>query len=628
MVHMKEQALSATPQHQASRSLRQNPTAGFGRMLSWLAPFWPIVLAGFICMVGATYLLQQPPRIVGIAVDEVIAKGHYQKTVPLLLALLAAFVVMAVFNFVRTYSQNMAGQKLLHAMRVRMFTHYQTQPLDFFDSRHTGDLMSRATGDVEQIERFLEHGLDMMLMGFLGMGLALYYIIRIHPLLALAVVAPLPFTLLGIIFFSRIIRPIYRTIRERMGALNARLQEYLSGIRVIKAFNREPYAEERITQRSAELLATCLRGMTLWSTFIPGMMLIAGIGSVLALGVGLHLVQQGVLKPGQLVACWLYVQNFYLPINGLFIFFNSVQRCLAAADRICEILDTAPQIQDPPAPAPFSEIHGQVAFDGVTFRYTTGEEVLKGINFTAHPGERVALVGRSGAGKSSFINLIPRFYDVADGRVLIDGVDVRHVRQADLRGHIAMVLQETFLFSGTVRENLRFGRLDASDEEIEEAAVIANAQEFIERLPDGYDTEIGERGVKLSGGQKQRLAIARAVLANPHILILDEATSSVDSESEFLIHQAFERLIEGRTTFIIAHRLSTIRNADIILVLENGEIVEQGTHDALIGAGGLYAQMYRQQFWLDELIGEESPAERTAVPEHALRGASGMEEMG
>ncbi|MHB9105598.1 MAG: ABC transporter ATP-binding protein [Armatimonadota bacterium] len=624
---MKEQALTAIPQDQKQNPRRQNPGAGFWRMLSWLAPFWPIVLVGFICMVGATFLLQQPPRIVGIAVDEVIAKGDYHRTIPLMLALLAVFVLMALFSFVRTYSQNVAGQKLLHAMRVRMFRHYQTQPLNFFDSRHTGDLMSRATGDVEQIERFLEHGLDMMLMGFLGMGLALYYIIDIHPLLALGAIAPLPFTLLGIIFFSRIIRPIYRTIRDRMGSLNSRLQEYLSGIRVIKAFNREPYAEERITERSAELLTTCLRGMRLWSTFIPGMMLIAGIGSVLMLGVGLHLVQQGDLRPGQLVACWLYVQNFYVPINGLFIFFNSVQRCLAAGDRICEILDTEPQIRDPKAPAPFTEIRGQVAFDGVTFRYATGEEVLKGINFTARPGERVALVGRSGAGKSSFINLIPRFYDVADGRVLIDGVDVRDVRQADLRGQIAMVLQETFLFSGTVRENLRFGRLDATDEEIAEAAKIANAHEFIERLPDGYDTEIGERGVKLSGGQKQRLAIARAVLANPRILILDEATSSVDTESEFLIHQAFERLIEGRTTFIIAHRLSTIRNADTILVLENGEIVEQGTHDALIDDDGLYAQMYRQQFWLDELVGEEAPAERRPPQDHAMRGGSEMEEM-
>ena len=620
--------MTTVPHKQAPSPQRQSPWAGFGRMLSWVAPFWPIVSLGFLSMVGATYLLQQPPRIVGIAVDEVIAEGRYEKAIPLLLVLFAVFTGMALLNFVRTYSQNVAGQQLLHAMRVRMYTHYQTQPLDFFDSRHTGDLMSRATGDVEQIERFLEHGLDMLLMGFLGMGLAFYYIFDIHPLLALGAVAPLPFTLLGIIVFSRIIRPIYRTIRERMGALSARLQEYLSGIRVIKAFNREPYTEERFTQRSAELLTICLRGMRLWSTFIPGMMLIAGIGSVCMLGAGLYLVQQGSLKPGQLVACWLYVQNFYLPINGLFIFFNSVQRCLAAGDRISEILDTVPQIQDPPSPAPFTDVRGQVAFDGVTFRYATGEEVLKGINFTARPGERVALVGRSGAGKSSFINLIPRFYDVAGGRVLIDGVDVRDVRQADLRRHIAMVLQETFLFSGTVRENLRFGRLDATDDEIEEATKIANAQEFIERLPEGYDTEIGERGVKLSGGQKQRLAIARAVLANPRILILDEATSSVDTESEFLIHQAFERLIEGRTTFIIAHRLSTIRNADTILVLEDGEIVEQGTHDALIDAGGLYAQMYRQQFWLDELIGEEAPAERTVSPDHLLRRQPEMEELG
>ena len=600
---------------------------GFRQMLSWLTPFWPIILFGFICMVLATYLMQQPPRIVGYAVDEVIGRHHYQRTLSLLLILLGVFVGMMVFSFLRAYSQNVAGQRLLHLLRVKLFSHYQTLPLTYFDNRQTGDLMSRTTGDVEQIERFLEHGLDMCLMGLLGMGLALYYIAGIHPLLALAVVTPLPFTGVGIIVFSRIIRPIYRTIRERIGALNARLQEYLSGIRVIKAFNREPYAEERITERSAAVMTMSLKGIRLWSVFAPGMGLVAGIGSVLVLGIGLQLIRQGHLRPGQLIACWLYVQNFYLPISGLFLFFNSIQRSLAAGDRIFEVLDTVPQIQNPPAPAPFEQIRGEVAFDGVTFRYATGEEVLKGIDFIARPGERIALVGRSGAGKSSFINLIPRFYDVAGGRVLIDGVDVRDVRQADLRRHIAMVLQETFLFNGSVRDNLRFGRLQAGDEEVEKAAKVANAHEFIERLPAGYDTEIGERGVKLSGGQRQRLAIARAVLANPRILILDEATSSVDSESEFLIHQAFERLIEGRTTFIIAHRLSTIRNADVILVLENGEIVERGTHDLLIEANGLYAQMYRQQFWLDELPAGESPAHPVTEPDDSLPASDGVEEL-
>ena len=271
------------------------------------------------------------------------------------------------------------------------------------------------------------------------------------------------------------------------------------------------------------------------------------------------------------------------------------------------MLDTVPEIQDPEHPQALAAIRGQVEFQHVTFRYATGEEVLIDVNVRAEPGERIALVGRSGAGKSSFINLIPRFYDVLDGAVLVDGVDVRTVRQYDLRRHMALVLQETFLFNGSVKDNLRYGRLEASDAEIIAAARAANAHEFIERLPEGYDTEIGERGVKLSGGQRQRLSIARAVLADPKILILDEATSSVDSESEYLIHQALERLMAGRTTFVIAHRLSTIKHATLILVLEDGAIVERGTHDALIRSDGVYAQMYRQQFWLDELFKEEVP---------------------
>jgi subfamily B ATP-binding cassette protein MsbA len=312
------------------------------------------------------------------------------------------------------------------------------------------------------------------------------------------------------------------------------------------------------------------------------------------------LISKGTFTVGKLVAFLVYVGNFYNPVGDFIRTFDSVQRALASGERIFEVLDTVPEIKDPLEPVPLETIRGKVEFRHVFFKYATGEEVLCDVNVHAMPGQRVALVGKSGAGKSSFVNLIPRFYDVTEGCVLIDGVDVRKYRQSDLRRHIALVLQETFLFSGTVRENLLFGRPDASHEEIVAAAKAANAHEFIIRLENGYDTQIGERGVKLSGGQKQRLAIARAMLANPRILILDEATSSVDTESEVLIHQALDRLMAGRTTFIIAHRLSTVRNADTILVLEGGSIVERGGHGELVGADGVYAQMYRQQFWFEE----------------------------
>jgi len=348
-----------------------------------------------------------------------------------------------------------------------------------------------------------------------------------------------------------------------------------------------------------------IRAIRMWSSFGPAMGLASNFGSALLIVAGASSFTHTHLSPGEFTTCWLFVQNFYAPVGNLFQVFDNIQRALAAGERIFEVLDTEPDIQDPTEPMSMEHITGKVEFRHVSFRYETGEEVLHDINLLANPGERYALVGRSGAGKTSFINLIPRFYEVREGQVLVDDVDVRQVRQHDLRRQIALVLQETFLFNGSIRDNLLFGKSTATEEELLAAARAANAHEFIEKLPKGYDTEIGERGVKLSGGQRQRLSIARAVLADPRILILDEATSSVDSESEFLIHQALEQLMEGRTSFVIAHRLSTIKHAHTILVLEDGEIRERGSHVELLHTNGLYAQMYRQQFWLDELFHEE-----------------------
>ncbi|MHB9133287.1 MAG: ABC transporter ATP-binding protein [Armatimonadota bacterium] len=596
----------------------RHPWQSFKRVLPWITPYWFVLLFGFVCMFVSMYLGQQPPRIIAYAVDYVLKGQRYGLIQQVVLLSLGVYFATHLFGFLRTYWLHVAGQRMLHNLRTRLYGHYQQLSLTYYDNRQTGDLMSRMTGDVEQIEHIMVHGLDVLIMGLFSMALAFYYMYQYHPQLALLVLIPVPVLAISIFFFSRVVRTIYRAIRDRVGDLNAKLQDNISGIRVIKAFCREETELEHVTDDSVNVLSMNVKGIRMWSSFGPAMGFLSNIGYVIVLGVGATLVARGQLEVGELIACTMFAGNFYSPVSQLFQFFDSIQRSLAAGERILEVLETAPDIRDPELPKELSQIHGEVEFRDVSFCYATGEEVLHNVNVLAKPGERIALVGRSGAGKTSFINLIPRFYDALEGSILVDGVDVRELRQTDLRRHIALVLQETFLFNGTVRENLLYGKPGATDDELIAAAQVANAHEFIERLQKGYDTEIGERGVKLSGGQKQRLAIARAVLANPRILILDEATSLVDSESEFLIHQALERLMEGRTTFIIAHRLSTIKHADTILVLEDGSIVERGSHQQLTHAGGLYAQMYRQQFWLDELLDDEekesAPLPQTDMP--------------
>lgn len=578
----------------------RDPKAAFKKSLKWARPLLPILSFGLVCTMLGVYLAQQPPRIIQYTIDTVIGTGRYHLLTRTVGIYIGVIVLSQIIGALSGFWMSVAGQRLLHTLRMTLYDHFQLLPLGYYDNKRTGDLVSRVTADVNQLEGMIVNTSNSLVRQIFGVGFAFYYMCTYSWQLALLVLIPVPLLGVGLYYFTRKVRVVYRSIRESVGELSAKLMENLSGIRVIKAFNREVQERETVGATSQHLLSENIRASKMTSIFYPIIHTVSSAGTVVVLGVGAYMISRNVLQVGELMAFLIYVNNFYQPVGDFIRTFDSIQRALASGERIFEVLDTEPEIKDPPNPVPLPEVQGEVKLQNVSFRYQTGEEVLHKISVRANPGQRVAIVGRSGAGKSSFINLIPRFYDVTEGCVLVDGIDVRNLCQSDLRRHISMVLQETFLFNGTIKENLLFGRPTATDEEVFQAAKVANAHDFILDMEEDYESQIGERGAKLSGGQKQRLAIARAVLADPRILILDEATSSVDSESEFLIHQALDRLMEGRTTFIIAHRLSTIRRADTILVLDEGNIVEHGSHHELVDADGRYAQMYRQQYWLDE----------------------------
>jgi len=572
-----------------------DPWRAARRCVAWARPILPILIFGAACTLAGVFLAQQPPRLYQYTIDTIIGESRYPQLWGMIVLYAGILIAGQLVDALSRFWMTVAGQRLLHDLRMQLYDHLQRLPLAYFDNRRVGDLMARITGDVRQVESLILHTTNSLVRQLFGMGFALYYMLTYSPLLTLLVLIPVPLLVAGVIIISRRMRVLYRSIRESMGMLGAKLQENLSGIRVIQAFHREDLEYARVGAVSQDVLGRTVKASKVSSVFYPALHLIGASGAVVVLGAGTYLISRDMMTVGTLTAFSMYIAHFYRPINEFVGTFDTVQRTLAAGERIFEVLDTVPAIRDPECPEPLPAPRGEVEFSGVSFGYETGATVLHDISVHVRPGQSLALVGRSGAGKTSFVNLIARFYDVSGGTLRVDGVDVRRVRVSELRRRIAFVLQDTFLFDGTVLENLRYGRLEATEDEVYAAAVMANAHEFIARLPQGYATPIGERGVKLSGGQKQRLAIARAVLANPCILVLDEATSSVDGESERLIHEALERLMQGRTTFIIAHRLSTVRSADRILVLEGGRVVEHGTHADLFAADGWYAEMARRQ---------------------------------
>ena len=505
-------------------------------------------------------------------------------------------IARGLFSFAQNFLSQALSQNIAFDLRNDIYSKIQRLSFSYHDRNRTGQLMIRATDDVERLRIFIGMGLLMALQALILMVGTLAILVLTNIRLTLVVLPVLPIAMIIFMIFGRITQPLFSEIQRRLGRVNTTLQENLAGLKVVKAFTSEKREEERFHESIDSLLDQRVKVSRLFSFLFPLIFLIANLGQAAVMYFGGRQIIDGTLTLGEWQKFSLYLIYVFIPMGQLGFIISLMAQAGASADRIFEILDAKNDVENKPDAIDLGEIEGRVEFHDVSFRYFAGSEpVLSDINFTAEPGQTIALLGATGSGKSTIINLIPRFYDVSEGQILIDGHDVRDVTLESLRQHIGIVLQETVLFNGTIRENIAYGRPDATDEEIIAAAKAAAAHSFIESFPEGYDTPVGERGATLSGGQKQRVAIARALMLNPHILILDDSTSSVDLNTEYEIQKALDKLMEGRTSFVIAQRISTVLNADMILVLENGFIVARGTHEELLENSPIYADIYHSQ---------------------------------
>ena len=567
----------------------------YGRLMRYLQPYWLQIVLAYAAMFFATLLNILIPQLLRGAVD----RGLEQKDATVLFmaagAILAVAVVRGVAGFFQRYFGEWLSYRAAYDLRNDFYTSLQGLSFAFHDQAHTGDLMSRATGDITETERFVGIGLMELLASVLLMIGVVTAMLLMDLRLALLALIPLPLLLVSTVRFGMAVRPQSRHVQDQLGVLSTTMQESLTGIGVVKAFAREPYEFEKFDRDNSIWFRLREGLIRLWGNSWPFFTFLIAMSNFLLLLFGGPMVLNGQITVGVLFAMITYVLMLNGPAQRLGFLVNAAATADASASRVFEIMDTPNTVAERPDARPLTQPRGQVVFEEVSFGYRDGLNVLQDICFSAQPGQVIALMGPTGSGKSSIINLIPRFYDPVAGRVLVDGVDVRELTLDSLRGQIGIVLQEPFLFSASIAENIAYGRPNASQAEIERAARAANAHDFIVGFPAGYATRVGERGVTLSGGQKQRVAIARALLYDARILILDDSTSSVDTETEFIIQQALQTLMQGRTTFVIAQRLLTLKHADQILVLEHGHIVQRGRHEALLAEDGLYRQIYDLQ---------------------------------
>ncbi|NLJ24245.1 MAG: ABC transporter ATP-binding protein [Firmicutes bacterium] len=572
------------------------------RLLGYVKPYTWQLMAGLLSILILAAVQVALPLVLGrglfdrLLISEEALEGSLQYLNYFALLILLMFVLKAIFTYTAVYCMAFVSERVVVELRNQIMAQLHRLTLAYHQERRTGEAVSRVTSDVSLIQNSLARSLpDIWRDGIITGGIVIM-LLSLHWKLALVTMVTFPVLMYAANLYGSRLRRLSRTVQERVANLSAILQESLAGIRIIQAFTMEEHEQERFAQENERSFAAGMRSAKLMALVWPVAEVLLVSGMLVVVWYGSREVMGGRLTPGELVGFLGYIGMISQPVNSLVRAFGAWQQALGAADRIFELLDADSLVKDPPDPRVLPKVEGRVTYENVSFAYVPDHPVLEDINLMVEPGEIVALVGPSGAGKTSMVNLLPRFYDPTTGVVRLDGVDLRELSLKDLRQRIGLVPQETILFGVSVRENIRYGRFDARDEEIENAAQVANAHDFILGLPDGYDTIIGERGATLSGGQRQRLAIARAVLRSPRLLILDEATSALDTESELLVQEALSRLMQGRTTFIIAHRLSTIRNAHRILVMDGGRIVESGSHTELIKQDGLYRRLYAAQF--------------------------------
>ncbi|TCL32939.1 subfamily B ATP-binding cassette protein MsbA [Anaerospora hongkongensis] len=568
----------------------------YKRLISYVRPYMGRMIAAVVCIVLAAGGNLAVPWIIKDVIDQVLINKDMVMLNIIAAGILLIFFLRGIFFFGQTYLMSYIGQRVIIDIREAVYRQLQRLSLGYFDKRQTGAIMSSVTNDVSALQAALVESMvelvteAMILVGSLG---AMFFL---HWKLSLLTLITMPLVLHAINTFGKKLRQAGRVLQERTADITAILQETISGIRVIKSFAREDYETNRFKQENFFNFRAQMKTSQLLATLTPVIEFLSAIGVTVIIWYGGMEVINGNLTSGALIAFLIYVVNLSNPVKRLSKVYGNIQKSLAAAERVFDILDTEPDIKDMPGAVDLPVVEGRVTLQQVSFAYSSGQYALREVSLEVKPGQTVAIVGPSGAGKTTIANLLPRFYEVTEGRILVDGKDIRAVTMQSLRQQIGIVPQETVLFNGTVYDNILYGRLDATEAEVVAAAKAANAHSFIDKMPDKYQTQIGERGAKLSGGQRQRISIARAILKDPRILVLDEATSALDTESEKLVQQALDKLMIGRTSFVIAHRLSTVQRADMIVVLDKGRIVEQGTHSELLASGGLYSTLYQVQF--------------------------------